>query len=145
MSCARAVALLTLTLAACSNPERDELLNWIDDYEGERSSSRASLCICPELLGYASSDECEADEPNIGTKEQECVADVFEGNEDLGIDYYSCVTPALRTYGLCLIDNYGECVADWDEPCTSDYEAALAQCPTLSSNKAAAVFDCISG
>ena len=40
MSCARAVALLTLTLAACSNPERDELLNWLDDYEAAQNDPR---------------------------------------------------------------------------------------------------------
>ncbi len=130
MSCARAVALLTLTLAACSNPERDELLNWLDDYEAERAGARVSLCVCPELLGYASSDECEADAPSVGASEKECIADVFEGNEDLGIDYYSCVTPLLRTYDLCLIDSSGECFPDWDEPCTSE---------------SAAVFDCVSG
>jgi hypothetical protein len=138
----RALTLLALTLVACKNPERDELLNWLDDYEDERASTRVGLCSCPELLGYATDEECEADEQALGSSEKTCIADVFEGNEDIGLDYYSCVTPALEQYGICLENQIGACPPDWDEPCTSEYEAALAECPTLSTSKAMAVFEC---
>ncbi len=141
----RALTLLALTLVACKNPERDELLNWLDDYDYERSGVRVALCTCPAMvdLGYVTDDECEADQPALSSADKECIADVFEGTEALGIDYYSCVTPLLREYGLCLGNQLlSECPLDWDEPCTSDYEAAVASCPTLSSAKTAAVLDC---
>lgn len=137
-----ALTLVTLTLVACKNPERAELLNWLDDYESERASTRVSLCSCPEFLGYATDDECEADERALGASEKECIADAFEGNEDIGLDYYSCVTPALEQYSICLAGRTGSCELDWDQPCTMEYEAALAECPTLSTATAMAVFDC---
>lgn len=140
----RALTLLALTLVACKNPEREELLNWLDDYEGERASTRVALCTCPELLGYASDEECEADEQALGSSEKQCIADAFDGTEDIGLDYYSCVTPALEQYSICLAGQIGSCAPDWDEPCTSDYEAALAECPTLSTSTAMAVSACSS-
>lgn len=141
----RALALLALTLVACKNPERDELISVLDDYEYERESTRYTLCTCPAELGFTTSDECEAAEPSLGAAEKECIADAFEGDEALGVDYYSCVTPLLREYGLCLLDQLGTCGMDWDEPCTSNYETAVEDtCPTLSSAKEAAVLDCSS-
>ncbi len=136
--------LLALTLVACKNPERDELLDTLDEYEYERESTRYALCTCPSELGFATEDECRAAEPSLGTAEQECIADVFEGDEALGTDYYSCLTPLLREYGLCLLDQLGTCGADWDEPCTATYQTGVESCPTLSSAKAAAVLDCTS-
>jgi hypothetical protein len=128
----------------CKNPERDELLNWLDDYDEERLGVRALLCGCPALLGFDTDDQCEAAEPAYSASEKECIADVFEGTEDRGIDYYSCVTPLLREYGDCLVNFGGTCEPTWSMPCEDEYDAAVADsCPELSSSKAAAVAACV--
>lgn len=41
------------------------------------------------------------------------------GAEQLGLDYFSCITPHLRDYGICLANQEVGCELDWDEPCTS--------------------------
>lgn len=139
----RALPLLALTVVACKNPERDELINWVDDYDSERSSVWGLLCQCPSMLGYATTDECEADAPPYTAGQKECIADVFEGLEDLGIDYFSCVEPLQAELWSCLLGYSGSCEPDWSKTCTDAYEAALADCPTLSSSKANAVSACV--
>ncbi len=142
----RTLPLLVLTLAACQNPQRDELLNWLDDYDYERTGVRTLLCSCPTFLGYDTDDECEADQPALTSSNKECIADVFEGNENLGIDYFSCVTPQLREYSFCLMDHAGFCEMGWSTPCSDAYDMAVADsCPALSSSKEAEVFDCMGG
>lgn len=135
--------VLALTLLACQNPERDELIGWLDDYEYERAGVRVLLCNCPEVLGFASEAECEAGETSLGASEKDCVADVFDGTESRGIDYYSCAVPALRAYGDCLVNLGGVCEADWFAPCLDEYESALAECPALSSASEQAIASCL--
>jgi hypothetical protein len=139
----RALPLLALTIVACKNPERDELISAVDDYDSERSAVVVLLCQCPSLLGYATSDECEADDPPYTASQKECIADAFEGIEDLGIDYLSCVTPLQAELWDCLVGYSGSCEPDWSKTCTDAYVAALADCPKLSSSTSAAVNACV--
>ncbi|MFV8750345.1 hypothetical protein ACNOYE_07325 [Nannocystaceae bacterium ST9] len=139
------LALLALTLVACQNPERDELLTSLEDFEYERDSVRALLCSCPDVLGYASEDECIADEPPVDASARECIADEFKGSEQTAIDYYSCITPASNVYGDCLRERVGSCADDWYVSCQDDYESAVADCPDLSDGEDAKITACVNG
>lgn len=139
----RALPLLALTVIACKNPERDELINALDDYDEERSAVWGLLCQCPSTLGFSTSEECEADDPPYTASQKECIADVFEGTEGTGIDYLSCLTPLQAELWDCLLGYSGSCEPDWSTTCTDAYNAALPDCPTISSSKAAAVSACL--
>jgi hypothetical protein len=140
------LALLMLTLAACKDPEREELLSELDDYDYERDGLRVLFCSCPGELGYASEEECEADQIDMGPEEKACIADAFDGRESLGVDYYSCVVPLQREYQFCLADRLGSCEFNWFAPCKADYDTAVLEtCPNLPSELDSALSQCLPG
>ncbi len=56
---ALALALACSTLA-CQDQDAEALDRAIDDFAERFKTSRDLLCACPEQLGFATADECEA-------------------------------------------------------------------------------------
>ena len=143
MARALQLSLLVLTLTACKDPTSEKLMDALDDYDYERDGTREVLCTCPSALGYATEDECKEGLGDIGSAEKSCIVDVFDGREQLGVDYFQCLAPIQRSFEDCLLDFFG-CGPDWYVTCQQarDMEA-LDTCPTLPADVAEAYLSCI--
>jgi len=143
MARARLLLLLVSTLTACKDPASEKLGDAIDDYDSERDSSRVALCLCPSALGYATEAECQDGLGDIGAAEKTCILDAFADHEQLGADYFACITPIESSYQDCLNDVF-DCAPDWYVTCdeTKDGEVA-SSCPTLPADVAAAYAACL--
>lgn len=141
---ARLFPLLALcTLAACKDPTNEKLSDLIDEYDYERDTTRELLCECPGELGFPTTQECEADIGDVGSVKA-CLADAFEGNEQLGVDYFTCVVPIERSYWMCLED-YAGCAPSWFATCDMQDVEALETCPDLPADVGEAYVACLSG
>ena len=143
MARARLLPLFVFTLVACKDPASEALDTAIDEYDYERDGSRVILCYCPSALGYATEAECEQAIGDIGSAEKACIVDAFDGREQLGADYFECITTIQRSFADCL-DEFFDCAPDWYVMCqqTRDSEA-LDTCPTLPAGVAEAYAACL--
>lgn len=121
---ALALALACSTLA-CQDQDAEALDRAIDDFAERFQTSRDLLCACPEQLGFASADECEAASGEIDGAAQECIADAFAGREGDGAEYLECVVELQDAYAECLY-GVGGCAVDWYVTCQDQYEADVA-------------------
>jgi hypothetical protein len=133
--------LCVLVLASCQNREREELLDRLDDFDTARNDVSAVHCECYEELGFMTTGECLLNQLDLDDADKECIADAFDGREDLGVDYYSCIVPLQGEYVLCLDDV--ACGTDWNVPCRTEYETAELDCPELPSEIEAAITACL--
>ena len=144
MARARLLPLLVLcTLAACQDHDDDKLMTALADYDYERDGARALLCECPSALDYATTPECEAGLGDLGDSERACIADAFDGHDQLAVDYFTCLVPIQRMFQECLIDFAG-CGPDWFATCDAMQDAAAVDmCPTLPADVAEAYLACL--
>lgn len=143
MARAYLLPLLVLTLTACKDPTSEKLADALDGYDYERDGSRLILCTCPSALGYTTEDECTAGFGDIGSAQKECIANAFDGREQLGVDYFECITPIERSYQDCLNEFFG-CGPDWFASCDESRDMeTLDSCPTLPAGVADAYLACI--
>jgi hypothetical protein len=133
--------LSMLVLVACQNREREELLDWLDDFDTARGEVSTVHCECYEQLGFMTTGECLLNQLDPDTADKECIADAFDGREELGVDYYSCIVPLQGEYVLCLDEV--ACGLDWNVPCQSEYETAELDCPDLPSDIDDAITACL--
>ncbi len=143
---ARLLLLLALLpLAACREPSNQKLLDLIDDYDYRRDDTRAVVCMCPDELGYASPEACEEGQGDIGPDEKACIADAFEGHDQLAVDYFECIVPIELDAWYCLEERVNECLPDWFVPCEEMKVMAISEtCPSLPSDVSDAYAACLS-
>jgi hypothetical protein len=137
--------LILCTLAACREPTNEKLLDLIDEYDYRRDDSRAVVCMCPGELGYATPEECEQGLGDIGPDEKACIADAFEGHDELAVDYFECIVPIELSAWQCLSALVTECPPDWFVPCEEMKTMDVSEnCPSLPSDVEAAYAACLS-
>ena len=147
MARARLLPLLVLcTLAACQDHDDDKLMTALADYDYERDGARALLCECPSALDYATTPECEAGLGDLGDSERACIADAFDGHDQLAVDYFECIVPIEQAVRDCLSERLGVCEANWFVPCDVIRETRVSEeCPSLPSEVASAYALCLPG
>jgi hypothetical protein len=137
-----ALALLALiTMAACTNWERENLLGYLDDFDEVRGEVNTTVCGCYDVLGFDTQGQCVLNQLDPSEGDKECIADAFDKQEELGSDYYGCLVVAMGVYVDCL-DGL-ECAPDWNAPCVDEYEAYLDTCPVLSSSLQSEISSCL--
>jgi hypothetical protein len=136
-----AIALLALTMLACTNWERENLLGYLDDFDDMRGEVNTAVCACYDVLGFDTMGECVRNQLDPSEGDKECIADAFKGQEELGSDYYGCLVTAMGIYVSCLEGL--ECAADWNAPCVDEFEAYEETCPVLSSSLESEISSCL--